>query len=73
MKADTSGRPYLTKSALTKGMTVVLDGGFTCADAGETTVHQDEHGFYVECRDGHHYLDGQIEDGVHLIGVYAKE
>lgn len=40
-------------SDLKDGMTVILDAGFTCADAGPTVVHLDttEHGgFYFACR-----------------------
>lgn len=52
------------------GSCVVMDGGFSCMEAGPHVVHQDEDGLYVVCRNGHHYLYGQEdeEDG-ELVGV----
>lgn len=50
------------------GQIVMLDAGFTCASSGPVTLKEDTHGIYFDCQDGHHYIDGQSEDGV-LIGI----
>ena len=46
---------------LTEGMLVIVDDGFTCLEPW--SVHELKYnsrtGWYVECGDGSHYLDGQ--------------
>lgn len=70
-RADTNGRHYAKLSEVKAGDAVELDAGFTCMKAGKYEVHADEAGsLYVICADGHHYIDGQADDGEHLIGVY---
>jgi hypothetical protein len=53
------------------GMTLVVDAGFACIKAGTKVRilrgnNSDE--FYFECREGNHYLDGQIE-GDYYVGL----
>ena len=52
---------------------IELDSGFTCAKDGLKRVRRDAKGFYFTCNDGHHYLDGQADDGKHCIGVYNSK
>ena len=59
-------------SDLSAGDTIVLDGGFTCCEAGEVTVHEDDlHDLYFECEHGRHYLDGQEDDDGNLVSISA--
>ena len=77
MSRDTNGKAYATVDAVKAGDVLIADGGFTCIDKdAELTVESDPaHGLYVPCRDGKHFIDGQIEhkDGVDFyIGLYPK-
>jgi hypothetical protein len=65
---------YLTIEEAKAGIVVVTDGGFTCMKEGEEkTVHVDHEGYlYVECDEGSHYLNGQLEDGEY-VGLRMKE
>ena len=58
-------------SELVEGQEIMLDAGFTCVKEGRVIVHKDEHGFYFNCDDGRHYLDGQLDFDDHetLVGV----
>lgn len=62
------------------GVTLIADGGFTCLKKGQRClVHNDEavagqhqwpgSGLYVECQDGQHFLDGQLDGGDEYIGL----
>lgn len=53
------------------GTRLVPDDGFDCLAEGETiTVQADRAGrLYLPCRCGQHFLDGQSDDGVTLIGL----
>lgn len=63
------------------GTKLVTDGGFPCMRKGEhKTVHQDKKRkphfsraeiLYIDCDDGRHYLDGQLEKG-ELVGLYHE-
>jgi hypothetical protein len=68
--ADTKGRPWAKLSELYAGAMVELDGGFPCHAPGRVQIQAGEYGLYFECSDGHHYLIGQADDGVHCMGVY---
>lgn len=47
-------------SEIKSGDWLKADGGFTCLKDGQVvSVHVDEAGLFVPCRDGRHYLDGQ--------------
>lgn len=57
-----------------EGDTIIADGGFTCMKAGPRKVLSDEHGLFVECAEGKHYLDGQEdEEGADLVGLTKAE
>lgn len=77
---DANGRPWAKLNELKAGDRIELDAGFTCHEAGIAEVLEDKHGLYFKC-DGNddpeygeqdrHYLHGQADDGVHLIGIYG--
>jgi hypothetical protein len=72
---DANGKAYKRLSEVKEGDEVTFDGGFTCLEEGDVQpVYKDDKGFYVLCKQGQHYLDGQL-DHVHktdaLIGIYS--
>lgn len=70
---STGGREWAKLSELKPGDKVKTDGGFTCGiSSKELEVGFDEHGFYVPCKHGRHFLDGQLSsvDHDHLVGVW---
>jgi hypothetical protein len=59
---DLKGREYARVGAVQAGDKVQADGDFRCIPANRIlTVSGDKNGLYIPCRDGRHYLDGQIE------------
>lgn len=62
------GREWVRLSALKEGDLIVADGGFDCMAAGSHYVKQRDGRLYVTCRSGMHFLDGQADDGDHLVG-----
>lgn len=52
------------------GTILLPDDGFTCIPGGAPRiVKQDDHGLFVDCCNGQHYLDGQEDDtGTHYVG-----
>ena len=84
---DTTGRPYARLSELRPGDKIETDAGFTCLAKGEVAeVHADASGILFVFCSGHgdfanrsrhkkrteqHMLDGQADDGEHLIGMYS--
>lgn len=55
---------------LAPGDRIMLDGGFTCVDAGPAVVRQDKDGhLYFRCAQGRHYLNGQIDTAGELSGI----
>lgn len=69
---DKQGNPWAKLSDLQDGSKVRVDGGFGCLR--ENTIHEvhaNDHGLYIECDQGQHYLDGQTDDGEHLVGMYS--
>jgi hypothetical protein len=68
---DVHGREYAKLSELKPGDRLEIDGGFPCIHRGrKRTVRRDEGGLFVGCLSGQHYLDGQADDGEHLVGMY---
>lgn len=69
---DTLGRPYAKISDLDAGSRVDLDAGFPCMKKRKNVlVRADEYGLFFQCKDGRHYLDGQLGDSDgFLTGVY---
>jgi hypothetical protein len=53
-----------------QGDVLMPDNGFTCMRAGEKlTVNKDNHGLFVACDEGKHYLSGQ-EEGHYYVGLF---
>lgn len=47
------------------------DAGFECIEEGaRVMVRCDEGGLYFNCREGHHYLSGQLDAHGKLVGLY---
>lgn len=77
---STDGREWAKLSDLKVGDKLTMDDGFDdgdgegCGISGKTlVVEQGEHGLFVPCGEGHHYLDGQADDGEHLVGMWPAE
>lgn len=73
---DIDGRHYAFVAAVVPGSVIQVDDGFECMEAwSKKTVRVDEFGLYVDCDEGGHYLEGQIEvstDGKEFyIGMYS--
>ena len=62
---------YAKLAAVAAGDILVTDGGFTCMRAGERKeVLRDAHGaLFIECNEGYHGLNGQVNDAGLLIGL----
>lgn len=69
---DNAGRPYAKLSELRPGDVLETDCDFTCIRKGaRLTVWQTPQGrLAVLCRSHGHYLDGQADDGEHVVGFY---
>lgn len=55
---------------ITSGTIITVDDGFDCMSAGLKIVSEDEHGLFVPCIDGKHYLEGQEDLDGDLVGIY---
>lgn len=51
------------------GDVILLDDGFTCAEAGLVTIQENWAGYFFSCEQGQHYLDGQEDAAGDLIGM----
>lgn len=67
---DVNGRPYAKLSELRAGDYIELDEGFDCHGKGLAQLSKDDGRLFFPCSEGHHYLDGQADDGEHCVGVY---
>jgi len=68
---DKQGRAYLKLADAKSGQKIICDGGFTCMDTFETArLCSHANGLYFLCANGHHYISGQADDGIHCIGIY---
>jgi hypothetical protein len=68
---STNGHEWARLSVLKAGDKIRTDDGFTCGINNKTLeVFADERGAFVRCDEGRHYLDGQADDGDHLIGMW---
>ncbi len=57
------------KSKVRKGTVLRTNGGFTCVKANQlVTIHECKNGLYFDCKDGKHFLDGQI-NGRSYVGL----
>lgn len=72
---DISGIEWARLSHLKPGDRLRADGGFTCIleDATPPVKAESDGRLYVPCSDGRHYLDGQADDGEHLVGMYHTQ
>lgn len=71
---DLQGRDYATVAETKEGSVLQIDGDFTCMRKNSKhTVKKNEHSeLFVSCRDGNHYLDGQLsDDGSYYVGMYT--
>ena len=69
---DANGVEWAKLSELTSGSCVKFDNGFTCLPSGvPMEVCSNDHGLFVPCSQGQHYLNGQADDGEHCVGVYG--
>jgi len=74
MTIDLKGRKYLNINDARSGQKVVVDPGFSCmAPWSQRVIMQDEHGFFLTCRDGRHYLEPGDPDEGSVIGVYPDD
>ncbi len=79
-RTDIQGRAWAHQDTCKAGDVLTCDGGFTCmAEGQEVEVHADpDHegieSLFVPCKDGAHYLVGQLDfDGCGaLVGLYPK-
>lgn len=69
MEHNSAGVEYAKLSETKVGDKLVADGGFTCIKAGTVEVFEDDGGLFVPCKAGNHYLDGQCDDGDHIVGM----
>jgi hypothetical protein len=70
---DLMGREYARMSQLHAGDKVQVDADLTCIQAGSIAEVREgwEGCFYVTCREGRHYLAGQLmSDDGSLVGIY---
>ena len=68
---DKKGREYARHSILKVGDVVETDDGFDCMSAGPKTVIQKHNVLCIQCFEGLHMLDGQLNhNSDHLIGIY---
>lgn len=74
---DTEGRPYAKLSEMKAGVELECDAGFDCIKPGSrrrvlaASWKEDKGRLYIRCKSGCHFLDGQADDGEHLIGLYV--
>ena len=71
LTTDTIGKPWAKLSELKPGDILIPDGGFTCMKEGaRMKVVKDKDGsLFLPCNCGGHSLDGQADDGEHLVGL----
>ena len=61
---------YAKIDAVKVGDVVVTDDGFTCIKANKKLkVQEDNHGLYITCGSGHHYIDGQLNENDEYVGL----
>ncbi len=70
---ETKMRAFPKLADLKPGDKLEADGGFTCLSAGQRCeVKADAERLYIECTEGHHYLEGQTDfaTGTELVGLW---
>lgn len=69
---DLQGREYARIADVKTGDMLEDDGGFGCLDGvSKHVVQADMNGqLFIPCDEGQHYLDGQVDDGDHCVGLY---
>lgn len=73
--SDKFGRKYAKLSACRPGASLIVDDGFDCMKAwSHRTIKRRADGeLYVDCKSGGHALDGQADNGEHLVGMYHAQ
>lgn len=66
----TETRENLKLSEAKPGQKVEIDDGFTCCAAGVVELKRDHAGIYFSCKEGHHYIEGQADDGENCVGIF---
>jgi hypothetical protein len=89
-QTDLNGCPYALVSEVDEGTIIIVDDAFDCMNAfSEKIVKIDQEKIsnsqeytyneclYIECEEGKHFLDGQIEEREGFpefyIGIYLKK
>lgn len=70
---DCDGREYARMDRLGPGARVQVDGDFTCVAPWtfHTVKRAECGGLYIDCSEGGHMLDGQVDGPTdHVIGIY---
>lgn len=71
---DINGVEYAKLSETKEGDVLRCDEGFPCMKPAERIVSKRADGtLWVPCRSGMHDLDGQCDDGDHIVGMYKVE
>lgn len=73
IKTDINGRKYLTINQAKPGLMIECDDDFTCIRENDSKIIQsdDDGSLYITCKEGKHYLDGQLQNEIY-IGIYPK-
>lgn len=77
--ADKFGRKWAHSSAVKVGDKLECDPGFTCVARGAVRIVKRDTsirgfgGLYIDCKDGQHFLDGQLGDDGELDGMYPAQ
>jgi hypothetical protein len=73
---DLNDRSYARRFDVREGDWLEADGDFDCLVRGALrVVKKSEHGLYIECGEGRHYLDGQLcgtPNREYYLGLYPK-
>lgn len=71
--AATIAAVQATTDNVREGSIVIADGGFTCLEEGARLIVRSEDGtLFVNCADGRHALDGQLDEGDDYIGLSVE-
>jgi len=67
-------KPFAKVSEVKAGTKLKADGDFTCIKENAVlTVEENDGGLFVPCKEGHHYIDGQLDDGDEYTGFWLAD